>query len=125
MKIKIDRADQTFSQYIRLRDGKCMRCGSRVELNDNGLPISHQASHYFGRGRENTRFDPENLDTLCWGCHQQWGSTNREDYRKFKIDQLGEKRFKLLSMRAEQYCKKDRKMRLIEAKLLLKTVLDA
>jgi len=123
MRIKIDRADQVFSQYIRLRDGKCKRCRSLVEKNDNGLPVTHQASHYFGRGKEGTRFDPENVDCLCWGCHQYWGSDNREDYRDFKIKQIGEKKFELMRMRADSYYKRDRKMELIKAKILLKEVI--
>lgn len=108
MRIKIDKADVTFSHYIRLRDKMCKRCFSPVRLNDKGLPVSHTASHYFGRGKENTRFDPENVDTLCLPCHVKWGSEDREDYRNFKIKQLGEQGFKNLCIRAEMYKKKDR-----------------
>lgn len=120
MRVKIDSADKLFSQYVRLRDMKCQRCFSRVEFNDKGLPISHQASHYFGRSAESTRFDPENVDTLCWGCHQHWGSTNREEYREFKIRQLGESGFKFLMIRNNAYKKKDRKFEVIKWKLALK-----
>lgn len=120
MRIKLDKADSAFSEYIRRRDGRCMRC-NRVgegEKRINGL----QCSHYFGRSRESTRFDTENCDALCFGCHQYWGSTNKEDYRNFKIKQLSEQGFKLLEIRANQYCKKDRKLSLICAKELLKTL---
>lgn len=120
MKISISRADLVFSQYIRLRDKKCIRCGSPVAMSAKGLPVSHTNSHYFGRGRENTRFDPENCDTLCLGCHRFWGSDNREDYRAFKIKQLGEVKFNHLCVRAEQYKKKDRALMLMAAKELLK-----
>lgn len=119
MRIKIDKADRTFSQYIRLRDRECKRCHSRVELNDNGLPISHHASHYFGRGKEGTRFDIDNVDCLCMGCHKIWGSDNREEYRRFKIRQIGERGFQLMELKANSYCKKDRKMAWIIAKALL------
>lgn len=122
MRIKLDPADRVFSQYIRKRDGKCLRCGSIVQFNDKGLPITHQNSHYYGRGKESTRFDPENCDTLCHGCHQYWGSTYREDYRNFKIEQLGKARFDALTLRANSYKKKDRKMALIEAKALLESL---
>jgi len=117
--MKICPADKIFSQYIRLRDGKCCRCGSMVELNDEGLPVSHQNSHYFGRSKEGTRFDPLNCDTLCWGCHKIWGSDDKEGYRSFKINQIGEQEFKLLQFRAFSYHKKDRKMSKIIAKVLL------
>lgn len=120
--IKIDPADRVFSQYIRLRDGKCMRCGSVIEFNDLGLPVTHQASHFFGRGQESTRFDPDNLDCLCYGCHQYWGSQNREDYRAFKISQLGQDRFDSLMVKAKTYKKKDRKLELIIAKERLKNI---
>ena len=109
-RIKIDKADSVFSQYIRLRDKMCVRCRSLVRFNDRGLPITHQASHFFGRGKESTRFDEENVDTLDLGCHQYWGSVDREAYRAFKIKQLGQKGFDLLMLRANTPGKKDRKM---------------
>lgn len=120
-KIKIDRADAEFSKYIRLRDGKCVRCGRLGgDTVDGELIKGLQASHYFGRGNEATRFDVENVDALCAGCHQIWGSDDREAYRVFKIKQLGENGFKLLQITANAYKKKDRKMSLIIAKELLK-----
>ena len=122
MRIKIDKADQVFSQYIRLRDKKCVRCGSTVELNEKGLPISHQNSHYFGRGKESTRFSPENCDTLCMACHIRWGGTEREKYRDFKVKQLGEERFKKLMVQSENFMRKDRKMALIVARQLLRSL---
>ncbi|HOR57730.1 MAG TPA: recombination protein NinG [bacterium] len=115
--IKIDKADKVFSQYIRLRDRKCVRCKSPVKIK-NKLPVSHHASHYFGRGKENTRFDPENVDCLCFGCHRIWGSDDREAYREFKINQLGEKRFNDLVLRSNFLVKKDRKLSYLIAKKL-------
>lgn len=123
MKIKLDKADKVFSQYIRLRDGMCMRCYSDVKVNEKGLPITHQASHYFGRGKESTRFDPDNVDCLCHGCHRIWGSDDREAYRSFKIRQLGEDEFNFLTLRSNTTQKKDREMEYIKAKALLKEVL--
>lgn len=107
MKLKLDKADQVFSRYIRTRDGwTCQRCHRQHEEGSQGL----HNSHYFGRARESTRFDPENCDALCYGCHQLWGSTDREAYRVFKIRQLGEKSFDRLTLRANTYQKKDRKL---------------
>src|SRR3990167_3314293 len=108
MRIKLDKADVLFSKYIRLRDKfRCVRC---KKFYEGGIGL--QCSHYFGRARENTRFDDRNCDSLDMGCHQYWGSANREDYRNFKIKQLGEKGFKDLTLRANLYKKKDRKMAL-------------
>ena len=108
MKVKIDKADAIFSQYIRLRDKKCQRCG-RLGEGKQGI-VGLQCSHYYGRSRESTRFDDSNADSLCFGCHQFWGSTDREAYREFKLKQLGEKLFNALRVRANTYQKKDRKM---------------
>lgn len=119
----IDNADKIFSQYIRLRDSQCMRCHSWLQVNDKGLPISHQCSHYFGRTKESVRFDPENSDTLCHGCHRIWEKEDRESYRDFKIKQLGQHDFDALTIRANTYKKRDREMSLLEAKALLLSVL--
>lgn len=110
-KVKRDKADEVFSHFIRLRDSACVRCGKPVLLNDSGLPVSGDASHYFGRGRESTRFDPENVDTLCkMSCHSRWEGEDRELYKAFKIKQLGQAGFDRLTLRANTPQKKDRKL---------------
>lgn len=113
MRIKIDKADSIFSKYIRIRDGQCVRC-KKLGEGEEGID-GLQNSHYFGRGRESTRFDPLNCDTLCYGCHQTWGSDDKEGYREFKIKQLGIKRFNALRVRAALKGRKDRKLALIIA----------
>lgn len=124
--MKIDLADKVFSQYIRLKGGECARCHSRVQVNDKGLPISHHASHYFSRGKEGTRYDPSNLDCLCFACHRLWGhGDEKELYTEYKIKQLGQRGFDLLRIQANTYKKKDRKMDLIIAKELLKSIINS
>jgi hypothetical protein len=118
MRVRIDPADRLFSEYIRRRDGRCMRCG-RPGTGEHGI-VGLQCSHFFGRSKESTRFDAENCDVLCFGCHQYWGSTDREAYREFKLKQLGQRRFNLLAIRAHTYQKKDRKMARLYARELLK-----
>lgn len=125
MKIIIDPADAIFSKYVRLRDKRCVRCGSPGRPDKNGLPIiGLQCSHYFGRGKELTRFLPENADSLCMGCHRYWETTDREDYRNFKLKQLGKKKFDALVATANLYCKKDRKLAYIFAKKLFDKLLN-
>lgn len=119
MNIKLDKADILFSQWVRLRDMKCLRCRNGVKLNLKGLPITHQASHFYGRGRENTRFEPDNVDTLCMGCHRIWGSDDREAYRTFKLKQLGQKRFDTLMIQANTYHKRDRKLEVLKWEMAL------
>jgi len=102
-KIKIDKADRAFSLYIRERaDWKCERCGNE--------PESLQNSHYFGRGRESTRFDPDNCSAVCYPCHVLWGSRDREAYRQEMIRKLGQDGYKALVERSNAYKKKDRKL---------------
>jgi 5-methylcytosine-specific restriction endonuclease McrA len=120
MKIKIDKADRVWSQYIRLRDGKCQRCGSLVRVNlETGLPNSHHCSHFWGRGKESTRFDPDNLDCLCYPCHNLWEKEERPKYIAFKKKQLGQKGYDALDLRAHTTQKRDRKMAYITGKKLL------
>lgn len=118
---KIDKADAVFSDYIRLRDRRCVRCKRPGEpRSSDGLPVKGlQCSHYFGRRKESTRFDPQNCDALCGPCHSRWEATDREDYRDFKINQLGADGFALLRLKSNQRCKKDRAGSLLWAKSLL------
>jgi len=109
--MRIDPADKAFSLYIRERDNwTCQRCKHWFDQN---LSYERQAldnSHFFGRGKENTRFDPENCDALCYGCHRIWEKEDREDYRRFKVRQLGEAGFAALELRSKILVKKDRAM---------------
>lgn len=110
-KVKVDKADRVFSYWIRLRDKRCMRCGTEVTTNAKGLPNSHTNSHFFGRRKESVRFDPDNCDTLCApGCHSYWETEDREAYRAFKIKQLGQEGFDKLQIRANTTGKKDRQL---------------
>lgn len=91
------KADKTFSAYIRARDKKCVRCGWEGK--------SLQCSHFWPRAISSTRYDPENCDTLCYGCHygdrlRGWEYAKQGEYRDFKIKQLGEERYKNLALRA-------------------------
>ena len=106
-RIKLDPADIVFSRYIRLRDRKCKRCGSSVRLNGKGLPVSHQVSHFQGRGKENTRFDPDNVDTLCGGCHQYFTANPGEHYM-WQVEQKGQEKVDEIILKSNMYVKKDR-----------------
>lgn len=107
VKIKLDKADKVCSQYIRLRDKKCLRCGSAVQFNEKGLPISHNASHFKGRGKENTRFNEDNLCCLCYGCHA-YLTANPDEHYDFQVARLGQKKVDEIILASNLYCKKDR-----------------
>lgn len=123
VKIQIDRADKVFSQYIRLRDGKCLRCSSTVRYNEKGLPVSHQASHFQGRGKENTRFNEENVCTLCTGCHMYLTANPAEHYQ-WQVERLGQAKVDEIVLWSNQYVKKDRKSQAIYWGQKLKELMD-
>lgn len=55
-----ERATVLHSQYVRQRDGACVRCGK-----SDGL----QCAHIIGRRAAFTRTDENNAVALCGGCH--------------------------------------------------------
>ena len=117
-RLKIDEADRLFSLYVRKRDkNTCIKCQRIFRPGEAGLTCSH----FFGRGKESVRFDLENCDALCYpGCHLYWQNQAREEYRQFKIRQLGQRRFDLLLLRSNTYAKKDRAMQKIIWRQMLK-----
>ena len=119
--IKIRPSDKLFSQYIRLRDSKCMRCSSLVQFNSAGMPISHQASHFQGRRKENTRFDPENVDTMCGACHQYLGA-NPYEHVAWQMKYKGRTIVEGVIIRSNSYKKRDDKMEVIIWRAALKTL---
>lgn len=100
-------ADAKFSIFIRQRDGKCLKCGTLEGLT---------CSHYHGRGKSATRFDPINCIALCWTCHQEWEGP-KSDYTTFMLNRLGQEGFIALSIRAGTEMK--RTLAVAECKKLL------
>lgn len=121
-KVKADKADSLFSQWVRLRDMQCLRCRKPVELNDKGLPINLQASHFQGRRKESTRYDPANVCALCPGCHRYFGENPAEHY-SWQVERLGQKEVDSLVLRSNTYKKKDRKMEVLLWSQALKDIL--
>ena len=65
-------------------------------------------SHYWGRSRESTRYDLDNVTLLCnLPCHQRWGGEERAEYTQYMINRLGQERFDLLTVWANTYQKRD------------------
>lgn len=119
-KIKIRKTDTLFSEFIRDRDNwTCVRCHKKYDKN---IPSERQGlhnSHFYGRGHESTRFEPDNCDALCYGCHRLWGHGDQRDlYIEFKKKQLGQIRWASLMLQAYQYKKRDDAMDLIIIKML-------
>ena len=100
--IKISKVDKLVSDWVRERaHWRCERCGAQFTPPTSGL----HCSHYHGRGKKSVRFFPDNLTALCYGCHSYFDGAGREEYREFKIKQLGKKRFNILNKKAETLSK--------------------
>lgn len=84
------KADKLFSIYIRERDQHCYFCNNKATQN----------SHFWGRGHSATRYDPENCDGICGGCHMRHEGSKQGLYREKKIEQLGEDGYMALQRRA-------------------------
>lgn len=58
-----DKADEVVGQFVRKRDGGCVRCGTRSGLT---------WAHIIPRGRApRLRWVPENTVAACWPCHAE------------------------------------------------------
>ena len=96
--------DDIFSLIIRIRGNwtciKCKRTYVPVTSRITGLPAQNimTNSHYFGRGKYGTRWDPDNCDPICIFDHQKVENNKTEtiegfNYKEYKIKQIGEQRF--------------------------------
>jgi len=119
VKVKLRKTDRLFREYVlRFYSYTCARCHTRYSPdNCRGLHVSH----YWGRARENTRFDIENVCLLCYGCHIAWGHGDQRDkYTDYMKARLGEQGFEMLRARAYTYKKRDDKLDEVAIKHLLK-----
>lgn len=90
------KADILFSKWIRARDKKCFFCPNPGTQN----------SHFWGRGHSATRYDPENCDGICGGCHMRHEGNKHGLYRTLKLKQLGKARYAALERRAASIMKR-------------------
>ncbi len=89
-------ADIIFSRLIRNRDKKCFFCNN----------VASQNSHFWGRGNSATRYDPENCDGICGGCHMRHEGNKQGLYRDMKIAQLGKEKYESLEKRGRSIMKR-------------------
>lgn len=109
MKIKLRKADQLFSKLTRFRfNYTCQKCGKEYNEHNTLSLRNLGVSHYYGRSRENTRFDNDNATLLCnLPCHRRWEGEERGDYTEYMIERLGQKGFEELTIRANTYKKRN------------------
>ena len=118
--MKLRKSDKLFRQYVlKVFSYTCVRCRNIYAVdNCRGLHVSH----YWGRGRENTRHDIDNACLLCYGCHQIWGhGDGRDEYRQFMVQRLGQEGFDRLEARAYTRKKRDDALDEVIIKELLRT----
>lgn len=126
--MRIDAADKLFSRHIRdIAGNRCEFCGVSGDFKQL------DCSHFYSRAKESVRFDPDNADSFCRACHfkletekgvtvgQIDGHTVElpKAYRKWKMAKLGPQRFTALWVRSMNHQKKDRKMSLLQIKVLI------
>lgn len=101
---KTDPADKYFSLYIRTRDKwTCQKCFKYYPPPTNLL----HCSHFCGRGKESTRFEPLNADALCFHCHQYFTSHPQEHYA-WQVAKKGQAMVDKLILLSHTYKKRDR-----------------
>ena len=83
--MKLRAADTVFAKWIKKRDNyTCQRCGAVHPEGSRGL----HCAHFITRRNEATRFDPDNVRSLCYGCHSYFHQHPKE-HEAFMIAQLG------------------------------------
>lgn len=89
-KIKRNKADAAFSDYIRARAGyQCERC--TMQFIKGNAQYLH-CSHNYGRGQQNIRYHPLNAFALCKNCHF-WFERNRVESTAWLKEKLGEENY--------------------------------
>ncbi len=119
--IKLRRSDILFSLYVREKAGwRCRKCGKLCKIQDEWIG-KLEASHYFSRKHEITRYDERNVYSLCFTCHKRMGGyqvSENGEYDLWVKELLGNREYKLLKLRANSYAKKDEKLALLFVKSL-------
>ena len=108
-KIKLRKSDTLYTKLMRFRFGyTCQKCGRKYSEYDTEALRNLGVSHYYGRGRESTRFDDDNVTLLCnLPCHRKWEGIEREKYTEYMIERLGQKGFDALTLRSNTNKKRD------------------
>ena len=108
-KLKIFPSDSIWSKYIRTRDNwTCQRCDKKYAPPTSAL----HCSHFWSRGSWSVRFDEDNCQALCYGCHSYLGG-NPQEHREFILDKLGQERFDALQKRRNTPLKSGQKKYLL------------
>ena len=98
--------DAIFSKMVKDRDDwTCQRCATTYDRTEKSSNRSLQCSHFFPRQLMGTRFELDNLDALCAGCHMRVESDKMGWYMDYMIEKLGPKKYEALKIKAYGECK--------------------
>lgn len=98
--MKHKKLDTIFSYYIRCRDKwTCRRCGTKYPI---GNARALDASHYMGRTNASTRWEEDNLHSLCRGCHGYFEDRKQTEYRDWMFSEYGEERTREIEQLSRQ-----------------------
>lgn len=103
-------ADRKFGDEVKKRDKKCVLCKRKPP------EVVLTCSHFWGRYASATRYDFENADAICFGCHFKIENAKQGIYREFKMKQLGPEKYKALEKRyyQEKTTRRDEILKLME-----------
>ncbi|TYG33268.1 hypothetical protein FW755_10970 [Lonepinella koalarum] len=103
-RITRDSADEVFSQCVRLRANcTCEICG--MVFSPNNMKNLH-CCHWYGRGIQALRYDPNNAVALCRNCHF---ASDKTTEGRTKFGQMMKKRLGDLGSLALQHKVKEKK----------------
>ena len=83
--------DIAFAKYVVRRDKCCITCGKTTTL---------QCSHFFGRRSSGTRWDIQNCNAQCAGCHLQYHNLSPMPYTRSLIERIGTESFERLEQKS-------------------------
>ena len=125
-KIKLRPSVRLYTKKTRIRfDYTCQKCLRKYDRDDTRKLANLGVSHYWGRSKENTRFDDDNTTLLCnMPCHTAWEAEKKTgeksgEYTEYMIERLGQKGFEALELKSNTYKKRDDKTTIEELKKAL------
>jgi len=90
------------SKVVKQRDNyTCVKCKTTYPEGSRALTCSH----FWSSTKWPTKWDLDNLDTLCLGCHTQAEHDKQGWYMSYKLEQLGPALYAEMEIRANQIAK--------------------
>lgn len=111
-KMKTSIADKLFSWFIRWRDKwTCQVCFWPANQERPEDRANLDCAHYFGRGNQSTRFDPDNAFAACKKCHTNYlhgpsKDPEKQRHTELMAARLGPEKWALLWLRGHSNGKK-------------------